>query len=223
MKEYKEEDYLMLSGLQHFTFCRRQWALIHIEQQWQDNLRTVEGEHLHNLAHDDAIRETRGDLIVTRGLHIFSRSLGVSGSCDVVEFRRDVHGVTLFGREGTFRPIPIEYKRGQPKEHDADLLQLTAQAMCLKEMLSCDIREGYLYYGEIRRRVKVVFSEELQDRVRKMCEEMHALYDRRYTPKVRRSKACNACSLKNLCLPKLCGNLSAGAYIERSIKACESS
>lgn len=133
--QYPEEDYLMLSGLQHFHFCRRQWALIHIEQQWEENVRTVDGTLMHQRAHNSQLQESRGDLLIIRGMSIFSPSLGVSGQCDVVEFHRDPSGVSLHGREGTWKPYPIEYKRGRPKENQADALQLCGQAMCLEEML----------------------------------------------------------------------------------------
>jgi len=216
--EYKEEDFLMLSGIQHFAFCRRQWALIHIEQQWAENLRTVEGKIMHERTHDESQTETRGDLIISRGMAVFSSELGVNGVCDVVEFHKDAKGVTLFGKEGRYQAIPIEYKKGIPKENDADELQLTAQAMCLEEMLLCDIPAGYLYYGERKRRTKVIFNEELRNRVKSICLEMHQLYEKRHTPLVKMSKSCNACSLKDLCLPKLCKNKSAKDYISKNIR-----
>lgn len=176
---YPEQEYLQLSGLQHFAFCRRQWALIHLEQQWVENLRTVQGRILHEKAHDRDSRELHGDVLITRGMWIHSPSLGVSGSCDVVEFYRAADGVTLFGREGTWRPYPVEYKRGAPKTTDADRLQLCAQGMCLEEMLCCDVPEGALFYGETRRREIVAFSEALREQVRDYLEQMHALYRRR--------------------------------------------
>ncbi len=82
---YAEEDYLMLSGIQHFAFCKRQWAMIHIEQQWAENHRTTAGEIMHKKAHDESAFEKRGNLLTVRGLRISSRSLGLSGQCDVVE------------------------------------------------------------------------------------------------------------------------------------------
>lgn len=160
---YQEEDYLPLSGLQHFVFCRRQWALIHIEQQWSENLLTVDGTLMHKNAHDQERREKRGDLLVVRGMPAFSAGLGISGQCDVVEFRKSPEGVSLRGQEGLWQPFPVEYKRGRPKEHQADELQLCAQAMCLEEMLCCAIPAGALYYGEPRRRTEVTFTEELRD------------------------------------------------------------
>lgn len=216
--EYKEEEFLQISGLQHFQFCRRQWALIHVEQLWAENLRTVEGELLHERAHDASQRERRGELLVTRDMRVFSPSLGVSGSCDVVEFIRSDTGVPLCGQEGKYRPYPIEYKRGSPRTDNANHLQLCAQAMCLEEMLCCDIPEGALYYGETRRREKVDFTEGLRQEVKDKLEEMHQLYRRRYTPKVRPSKSCNACSLKEVCLPKLMKKRSVGQYLREHLE-----
>lgn len=113
--EYCEDEFLQLSGIQHFCFCRRQWALIHIENQWQENVRTIEGNIVHERCHDDGFIEKRGNLLITRSLSIFSRRLGVSGQCDVVEFSKTENGCTLYGREGLWLPYPIEYKRGKSK------------------------------------------------------------------------------------------------------------
>ena len=214
---YDEEDYLLLSGIQHFSFCRRQWALIHIEQLWKENVRTIEGQFLHEKAHDSSIKEKRGALIISRGMPVFSKELGITGTCDVVEFYKDPNGVELSGREGRFSAIPVEYKRGKPKESDADILQLTAQVMCLEDMLVCDIKEGHLFYGETNHRLKIEISEEYRQRVKDICAEMHQLYQRRYTPKVKTGQHCKACSMADLCLPKLCGKLSVSQYIERSL------
>lgn len=214
---YREEEYLMLSGLQHFAFCRRQWALIHIEQQWEENLRTVEGELMHERCHDEQQTEKRGNLLIVRGMRVASPTLGVSGACDVVEFHTDSNGISLFGREGLWQPFPIEYKHGKPKPHKADELQLCAQAMCLEEMLACEISEGALFYGETARRQSVLFTEELKNTVRDMLKEMHDYFSRGYTPKVKPSKSCQACSLKELCLPKLYRKRSAKEYLMQRI------
>lgn len=218
MKEYREEDFLMLSGIQHFTFCRRQWALIHIEQQWEENIRTVEGNIMHEKAHDGFSSEKRGDIIISRGMNIFSSSLGVSGTCDIVEFHVNKDGIPLKDRREKYIPIPIEYKKGKEKKSDEDIMQLVAQAICLEEMLCCDVAKGYLYYGETRRRLEVEITDERKREVRKRFEEMHTLYERNHTPKVRRTKACNACSLKNLCLPQLLKNNSVEDYILSSME-----
>ena len=111
---YPEERFLQLSGLQHFKFCRRQWALIHIENQWAENYRTTDGAILHERAHDKDFTESRGDLLITRDMRIFSPTLGVSGACDVLEFHRSGVGIPLKGRDGLWQPYPVEYKRGKP-------------------------------------------------------------------------------------------------------------
>lgn len=207
----------MLSGIQHFSFCRRQWALIHIEKQWEENVRTVEGQLVHEKAHDQLFTETRGNIIVSRGMPIYSASLGTSGECDVVEFHKSKSGITLAGRAGCYEVIPIEYKKGREKEDNADVLQLVAQAMCLEEMLCCSIPRGYLYYHETRRRTPVEIGMELRKQVEDMFQEMHQMYERSYAPRVKRAKHCNACSLKNLCLPELFSKRSALEYIEKTI------
>lgn len=219
--EYREEDFLMLSGIQHFVFCRRQWALIHIEQQWKENIHTVEGNILHENAHNGMLREKRGNVIISRGMSVFSRTLGVRGICDVVEFHESEKGICLHGVKGLYDVVPVEYKKGRPKEHVADVLQLAAQAICLEEMFVCSIRKGYLYYGENRRRTEVDITHDIRDKVMQCCSEMHSLYDRRHTPKVKTGKTCSACSVKDLCLPKLCRNKSVSSYIEKMTKEGE--
>ena len=218
MTTYCPDEYLQLSGLQHFAFCRRQWALIHIENQWQENLRTAEGSLLHRRAHDETARERRGDTLILRGLAVASPALGLSGQCDVVEFHTDPNGVPLQGEEGLWLPYPVEYKRGRPKSHQADELQLCAQAMCLEEMLCCIIPAGSLFYGEPRRRTAVNFSPELRQTVRDYSEEMHQYARRGYTPKAKPDKSCNACSLKDLCLPQLTRRGSVDIYLRKAME-----
>lgn len=215
---YTEENYLMLSGIQHFAFCRRQWAIIHIEQQWEENYRTTAGELMHKKAHDEGAIEKRGELLIIRGLRIASHELGLSGQCDVVEFHQMEDGVTLFGYEGKWNPVPIEYKHGSPKENNADELQLCAQAICLEEMFQTVIPEGFLYYGENRRRSHVEFTEDLCGQVKKISAEMHELFQKGYTPKSKYTKQCNACSLENVCVPKLQKAGNVREYIERNVR-----
>lgn len=215
----------MLSALQHFVFCRRQWALIHLEQQWQDNVRTVEGNLMHRRAHDEKQVERRGDLLIMRGLRVRSQRLDATGVCDVVEFHQDPGGVALPGYEGLWLPYPVEYKRGSPKSHDADELQLCAQAMCLEEMLLCPIPEGSLYYGETRRRTRVAFTPEMRQRVEALLAEMHQHTQRGHTPRPKPTKGCNACSLRDICLPRLHRTPAVAAYLRQHAKEddpCES-
>lgn len=207
-------EYLLLSGIQHFQFCKRQWALIHIEQQWEENVRTVEGQFLHRNADQPLTREKRGEKRIVRAMPVKSRTLRITGVCDVVEFIRHPDGIEIHGEEGKFVPYPVEYKRGKPKQDDADLLQLAAQAMCLEEMLLCEINKGCLYYNEIRHRVEVPITKELKSKVTVTVAEMHDYYTRKYTPKVKTGPFCQSCSLQHICLPKLMNKRSVKSYIE---------
>lgn len=218
MMEYQEEDYLMLSGIQHFAFCRRQWALIHIEQQWSENEYTVAGELLHKNAHDPYLHEKRKDVMISRAIPVYSRTMGVSGECDIVEFTKSDSGIAVHGHRGLYTVCPIEYKKGSPKDTEIDILQVTAQAMCLEEMLCTQITQGAVFYGETRRRENVVFTKGLRKRVREAYEEMHQLFAKRYTPRVKWSKSCNACSLKDICMPRLGKSPSVKDYIQKAIE-----
>lgn len=213
-----DEDYLMLSGIQHFDFCKRQWALIHIEQQWEENVRTVEGQYLHKKADDSFVREKRGEKLIVRGMPVKSQELRISGICDVVEFIQDNEGVAIHGEEGTYLPHPVEYKRGKPKISDADVLQLAAQALCLEEMLLCRIDHGYLFYNEIKHRTEVQLTEEIKAKVKKVVGEMYDYYERRYTPKVKSGPFCQSCSLQSICMPQIMNKRSVRSYVEGKIR-----
>lgn len=216
--EYREDEYLMLSGIQHFAFCRRQWALIHIEQQWEENTRTVIGELMHKKVHDPFVKEKRKDILLVRSLPVYSRTMGVSGECDLVEFCKDEDGIHLNGHRGTYSVFPVEYKKGKPKATKEDILQLVAQAICLEEMFCTEITEGALFYGETRHRENIFIDEDLKKEVRNMFEEMHQYYSKSYTPKVKFSKSCNACSLREVCVPKLGKKKSVKEYINNMLE-----
>ncbi|WP_071393543.1 CRISPR-associated protein Cas4 [Bacillus tuaregi] len=216
--DYDEEDFLMLSGIQHFQFCKRQWALIHIEQQWEENVRTMEGQYLHQKADQPFLREKRRDKLIVRAMPVKSSELKITGICDVVEFVKHPNGVEIQAAQGKYIAYPIEYKRGKPKQHDADILQLTAQAMCLEEMLLCQIDIGYLYYHEIKHRVEIPITAEYKDKVRAMTAEMYDYYKRKHTPKVKPGPYCKSCSLQNICVPDLMKKRSVKSYIEGKIQ-----
>ena len=218
MTDYPSDEWLALSGIQHFIFCRRQWALIHVEQQWHENALTAEGRILHRRADDPFFTEKRGGVVIARSVPVSSSALGLSGVCDVVEFTAAADGVQLPGREGFFQPAPIEYKRGRKKHDACDEAQLCAQAMCLEEMLAVSIPTGYIYYAQTRRRIPVTFTDELRILVNKTAQEMHAYHQRGYTPRVKTTKACRSCSLADICLPDLqCETVSASGYIRRQV------
>lgn len=202
-REYSEDDFLMLSGIQHFAFCRRQWALIHIERQWAENYFTASGSIMHSKAHDAFATEKRGDTVITRAMPVHSFSLGINGECDVVELKRDPNGIALNGFDGLWCVCPVEYKRGASKTDDCDRLQLTAQVICLEEMLVCDIPYAYVYYDKTHRRERVEITAALRQKVSELSEEMHKYYSSGYTPRVKPTKKCDSCSLNGVCLPKL--------------------
>lgn len=216
--EYREDEYLQVAGIQHFSFCRRQWALIHIEQEWSENVRTVEGSLLHERAHDETLIEKRGNLLITRGLEVSSRELGIYGICDVVEFYKDIHGANLIHYDGTWMPMAVEYKRGKPKVSDADRLQLCAQSMCLEEIFHCSIEKGALFYHEILRREIVDIDEFLRNQVRAITKEMHELYAQQKTPKVKTGKHCYVCSMKDICIPELNKKQDIYTYIQTHVE-----
>jgi len=217
---YEENDYLLLSGIQHCAFCPRQWALIYMEEQWSENYLTADGGVLHAKAHDGDAIEKRGDMIIFRALRVRSAELGISGECDVVEFHKSEKGVPLKGYDGLWVPYPVEYKRGKTKLNDCDRLQLCAQAVCLEEMLHVKIEIGALFYGEPRRREIVELTSELRNKLSALVKSMHEMYSRKYTPKAVKAKYCQSCSIKDLCLPRL-GNedkTSVKKYMEAHIE-----
>ena len=189
----EDADVIPLSALQHYLFCPRQCALIHVERLWAENLLTAEGRILHERS-DKPGQASRGERRIVQGMPIRSRALGIAGVADVVELTRDGEG---------WRPYPIEYKRGRPKAHRADEVQLCAQALCLEEMLSVPVPEGALFYGKVRRRHPVAFDEELRALTRTAAAATRALLAAgRTPPPVYERKRCDTCSLLQLCRPK---------------------
>ncbi|MBT8508784.1 CRISPR-associated protein Cas4 [Methanomicrobiaceae archaeon CYW5] len=217
-RRYADDDLLALSGIQHFSFCRRQWALIHIERQWEDNLRTAEGHFIHTRVDDPFFFETRGDTVVSRAFPLVSYTLGFSGVADVIEYIRSLEGISLPDHEGLWRLNPVEYKRGKPKIDECDEVQLCAQVMCLEEMYGVTITSADFYYHEIRRRVHLSITDELRNTVRALADEMHDLFERGITPMADPSRNCRSCSLVNVCFPKLTKKKQAvDRYIQKHV------
>lgn len=206
-----EDASLPLSALQHYAFCRRQCALIHIERQWAENSLTAEGRVLHERTHE-AGGESRGDLRVARALPLQSVSLGLHGVADVVEFHRQP--------DGTWRPFPVEYKRGRPKPEPIDAVQLCAQAICLEETLGVAIPAGALFYGAQHRRQEVAFDGALRVETRRVAAAIHGLLAAGATPPPVYAKKCHACSLFELCRPQAVTR-SASAHLQRLFLAAD--
>lgn len=186
---HNEPQLLPLSALQHYLFCPRQTALIHLEQAWAENRFTAEGRVMHEHAHAGN-HESRPGIRITRTLPVVSQGLGLSGQCDIVEFHAN----------GEI--VPVEYKRGKPKSHRADEVQICAQALCLEEMLKRSVSHGYLFYGKRKRRTKVDFDTELRNLTEQTARELHSLIESRQTPPaIYESRKCDACSLIDHCQP----------------------
>ena len=219
---YSEAQLLPISALEHFLFCPRQFALIHIEQQWADNVMTVQGSALHDRTHE-AGTEARGEVRLTRALRFRSLRLGLSGMADVVEWHRVEDdgggGVPLAGVAGRWRPYPVEYKRGKAHEERCYEVQLCAQALCLEEMLGLELPAGALYAGASHQRREVEFDEALRAETEAAAGRMHALFAAGRTPPAEYTHKCRSCSLVELCLPKLCnGGHSARAYLDQVLR-----
>lgn len=216
---FTEDDLLPISGLQHVVFCDRQAALIHVERLWTENEHTVAGQHLHERAHESG-GESRRDVRVARAMHLRSFELGLAGVADVVEFHRTDEGARLATRGGCWRPFPVEYKKGKPKRHRADEVQLCAQAVCLEEMFGVRVAEGALYYGRTRRRVVVEIDGRLRDLMREAAAAFRAIVSQRVTPAAKWAPKCRQCSLIEDCRPRA-AEKSARRYLASLIGAVD--
>lgn len=219
---YTEDQLLPLSGLQHLAFCERRWALVQIEQQWEDNLFTVEGRLLHEKAHSATV-ESRPGVLIRRTLPLHSFRLGLSGQADVVEFLpvdTAEQGIALPRRKGFWRACPIEYKRNRDRHgSSAYRIQLCAQALCLEEMLGTPVPAGAVFDGKSKRRQEVLFDPALRAEVKRLAGRMHLLYAEGKTPAAVYAKKCESCSLKPVCLPEAMARASARNYLSRAVDA----
>lgn len=203
-----DEDLIPISALQHYLYCSRQCALIHLEQQWAENRLTAQGRLLHLRADEPQVQRRRGVRTVT-AMPLIALELGITGKADVVEFHAEPEGD---------RPFPIEYKRGRPKAHRADEVQLCAQALCLEAMLGCRVERGALFYGQTRRREDVAFDADLRSLTLATVVETRAMLASRQTPTARYERGrCDRCSLIDLCQPKLLGRNSVAGWLRRQL------
>lgn len=208
---YDEEELMPISALQHLIFCERQWALIHLEQLWEDNILTVKGQHFHERV-DTPKNETKGNLRIVRRLRLRSLKLGLTGIADVVEFK-------INKSDGNDQPYPIEYKRGKPKIDLSDTVQLCAQALCLEEMLEINVSKGALFYGETRKRFEIEFDRALRNETINYIQILHRLANAKKTPPAKYEKKCLNCSLINWCMPTCTnGSKSIDDYINKVMR-----
>lgn len=205
-KNYGIDDLVSLSALNHYIYCPRRCALIHIEQIWSENVFTAEGRIMHDKV-DTANKESRGSIRIEYGVPMRSLKLGLIGKADVVEFHK---------KGDKWIPFPVEYKRGKPKHDDSDKVQLCAQALCLEEMMNVEVPEGALFYGQTRHRHDVRFDSALRTVTEDAAKRLHGLIESDITPKAEYSSKCKKCSLVELCLPK--ASSKASNYLERVMK-----
>ena len=203
---FTEDDFIQISALQHYAFCPRQCALIHVEDVWQENVYTVRGDILHEKV-DTETYETRGALKTVRGLRIHSVRLGVVGRADVVEFLNSKSG------SDTLEVMPVEYKVGKPKDDISDKVQLCAQALCLEEMLKTSVHRGAFFYGRIRRRVQIDIDDQLRKQTEDIIGSVHDLVSRRQIPPARYVEKCRRCSLEDICQPKAMNEQKLRTYL----------
>lgn len=200
---YDPDDYLLLSGIQHFLFCKRQWALIHIENIWSENLYTTEGKLLHEKVDKPFIKEKRKDIFISRAMPISSKLLGLSGILDLIEFKKSEDGIKLEGKRGLWKPIIIEYKRGQKKKYSYDTAQLMAEAICIEESLNTKLEYSYIYYAKTDNRIKVDLDDDLRNLTIETARDMHHYYNNKIIPKAQLYRKCSLCSLNEDCRPRL--------------------
>jgi CRISPR-associated exonuclease Cas4 len=204
---FSEDDFIQISALQHYVFCPRQCALIHVEDAWHENVFTARGNILHEKVDGDTY-ETRGTLKTVRGLRIHSFRLGVVGRADVVEFRKS--------QDGSAVPevMPVEFKSGQPKDDISDKVQLCAQALCLEEMMNTQVKSGAFFYGKIRRRVQVEIEDELRKQTEEIIAAVHEIVSQKKVPAARYNEKCRNCSLEEICVPKAMNERKLQQYLK---------
>ena len=217
---YSDDEMLMLSGIQHFRFCPRQWALIHIDQQWDDNRLTMEGSLLHQHADDPFYRQKCGDHISLRSVSVASHELGLYGITDVVELHPaedDANAISHPQYPGRWLPYPVEYKHGKPKRDEIDEVQLAAQVMCLEEQYGIRIDYGAFFYAGIRHRVEVQISDYLREVVATCAQQMHQIFSLGQLPVIKRGRHCEKCSLNNSCMPESSACTRVASYLKKNL------
>ncbi len=205
-----DDELIMISALQHYIFCPRQCALIHVEQNWSENYLTASGKVMHEHV-DTRGHQKRKDYCTATSIRLTSKKLGLVGIADMLEFHQVSESTDAAGRVVGARlenlplfwmPYPVEYKHGKPKEHRADEIQLCAQALCLEEMLNVEILKGALFYGKTRRREEIEFDDGLRKETEETAFKVHELVKKGVTPVATYGKWCEACSVFESCRPR---------------------
>jgi CRISPR-associated exonuclease Cas4 len=203
MKKFDDSERLALSSLKQYVYCNRRFALMFIDNEWGSNHKIVEGDIFHLKVDDPTFNEKRGEVHISRSVPIFSDRLHLYGVADMLEFWKDPNGISLPDKKGFWRINPIEYKNGKPESSQADNIQLCAQALCLEEMFQTVIHSGQIYYGKIKRRITVEFTDELRGAVDEQLSRIKLLMDEMKIPSKPDNQNCKLCSLSDICLPQI--------------------
>jgi CRISPR-associated exonuclease Cas4 len=213
MSQFNEDNMIMISALSHVCYCDRRFALIHLEQIWDENRFTAEGEVLHERVHVEH-HESRRSFKQDYDMAVRSLKWGLIGKCDLVE--------AWFSEDKKVRKVvPIEFKRGREKESDVDRIQLCAQALCLEEMIGLRIEQGQIYYLQEHRRKDVLLNEELRNETVALIARIRYIEKSEKTPlAVYAKRKCDNCSLVDICMPKSIGNggRSVASYIRAQLQ-----
>jgi CRISPR-associated exonuclease Cas4 len=201
------DDPIMLSALEHYSYCPRQCALIHVEQTFHENLYTMRGRDVHENVDVDSSHELTG-VRYERALPIWSKRLNLVGKADMVEFHGDI-------------PYPVEYKSGRHRAWRHEALQLCAQAVCLEEMLNVEVEKGAIFWHGSRERREIVFTDAMRGQVAEVAAAVHEMVEKRLTPPPVNDKRCKDCSLKESCLPNVVGEKGRSQNAVRELFAIE--
>lgn len=203
------DDPVMISALEHYSYCPRQCALIHIEQTFDENLYTMRGRMVHDRV-DEVASEIQEGIRVERALPLWSRRLGLVGKADVVEYHGDL-------------PYPVEYKHGPRRVREHDDLQLCAQAICLEEMTGKSISRGAIFHHSSRRRREVIFHSGLRENVETTIAAIRAMFASKALPPPVNDARCNHCSLQESCMPSAIAEQNRARSIRRTLFRVEES
>lgn len=203
MKKFDDSERIHISAIKQYAYCKRRFGLMFIDCEWGSNYKIIEGDIMHEKVDDPFIKEKRKDVIISRSVPVFSKSLDLYGIADAVEFIKNSEGTRIQGKKDLWGINPIEYKNGKPEKSNADNLQLCAQAIALEEMFGCQIYSGEIFYGSIKRRIKIELTDDLKGRVRDIVEEIRYLFSRQIVPQKPENQNCALCSLIDICMPEI--------------------
>lgn len=199
---YSEDEFLTLSSLRHFCYCKHLWGLTQLENYWSDNYYTTKGHIAHQKTDNPFIEDKRKNTLIVRSLHISSKRLGLQGVLDTVEFIKSDNGIALTKHPGKWIPHVVEYKESKTDQGIEDVMQTIAQVICLEETFQCTIDSCYIYYRKTNQKIKIPITNDLRTQVQQLSNTMHDYYDNCTIEMPHYSKKCKGCALINICNPK---------------------